>query len=128
MPFPIQFACDRSPEDGGPPAHKHTGVVYTLTPPKQALGLKWSMKINQRDPAKVGTMIHRWLDKAFGVEVANQIRFRLYGPDDDDLLDEAVVNQEGEPVLDTEEDPLDVEDVMACMKFVTERTAGVPPM
>lgn len=120
----MMFACDRPPEEGGPPLHKHTGAVYTLKPPKSSLSLKWSMKLAAGEPGKVAESIHRWMDRAFGRETAALLRLRMYGPDEDDP---ETVDEEGVPIEDPDEDPLDLPDIMAVVKYTSERVNGVPP-
>lgn len=140
-PFEMQFACDRPPDQGGPPQHKHTGTTYTLKPPKSSLSLKWSMKLAEGEPAKVAQSIHRWMDRAFGPETAALLRLRMYGPDEDDpeatqmalaqfvsgeKMDGPAQAMRAED-FDPDEDPLDLPDIMAVVKYTAERVNGVPP-
>lgn len=125
-PFEMMFACDRPPEQGGPPTHKHTGATYVLKPPKSSLSLRWSMKLAGGEPGKVAQSIHRWMDRAFGPETAELLRMRMYGPDDDDVVE--TIDEDGNIVGDDpDEDPLDVTDIMATIKYTSERVNGVPP-
>ena len=117
--FPIRFTCDVPPDEGGPPAHKHTGQTYVVTPPKTALSFKLAVQTKQAqdDPGKLVDGLDLWMDKAFGRDIAGQLRARIYGePQDADT----------EPV-DDDDDPLDITDVMAVMQHVTERATSLPP-
>lgn len=139
--FPIRFACDVPPEEGGPPTHKHTGATYVVTPPKTALSFKLAVETKLAKDDDVGKLVgglDRWMDKAFGREVASQLRERIYGEPQDAPppppadADEATVQHHLHLLAKAaddvdDEDPLDISDVMRVMQFVTERAAGVPP-